>query len=179
MRRREREFETCDRIVVPSTVALQSFTEMGYGEKTEVVPIGVDADFFTPKGDAPPSPIFRVGYFGRAEPAKGLGYLLQAWKRLALPRAELVLVGEVKPQMKSLLKTYADPGLRLTGFLPQHEVAQRYRESSLFVLPSPNEGLAQVLLEATASGLPVVATDMTGATDCLENGRESSCPRAT
>jgi glycosyltransferase involved in cell wall biosynthesis len=172
MRRREREFETCDRIVVPSTVARQSFVEMGYGEKTEVVPIGVDADFFIPRHDAPPSPIFRVCYVGRLEPAKGLGYLLQAWNRLALPCAELVLVGEIKSQMKSLLKACANSSLRLTGSLPQHEVAQMYRESSLFVLPSPNEGLAQVLLEGMASGLPVVATDMTGALDCMENGKQ-------
>ena len=172
MRRREREFETCDRIVVPSEVARQSFAEMGYGDKTEVVPIGVDADFFIPNHDVSPSPVFRVCYVGRLELAKGLGYLLQAWKRLALPRAELVLVGEMKSQMKSVLKTYADSSLSLAGFLTPQEVAKRYRESSLFVLPSPNEGLAQVLLEAMASALPVVATDMTGAVDCMENGKE-------
>lgn len=136
MRRREREFQTCDRIVVPSAVARQSFTEMGYGDKTEVVPIGVNADFFTPKRDVPPSTVFRVCYVGRVELAKGLGYLLQAWKRLALPRAELVLVGEVKAQMKSLLNSYADSSLRLTGSLRPQEVAKCYRESSLFVLPS-------------------------------------------
>lgn len=109
---------------------------------------------------------------GRVELAKGLGYLLQAWRRLALPRAERVLVGEVKPQMKSLLGTYANSSVRVMGFLPRPDVAQCYRESSLFVLPSPNEGLAQVLLEAMASALPAVATDMSGAADCIENGKE-------
>jgi glycosyltransferase involved in cell wall biosynthesis len=169
--RMEREFETCDRIVVPSGVAQQSFGEHGYRKKTVVVPTGVDTEFFSP-GSETASPIFRVCYVGRVELAKGVGYLLQAWKRLALPGAELVLVGEVKSHMETILKDYADCGVRLTGALPPHEVARSYRESSLFVLPSPIEGLAQVLLEAMASGLAVVATDRTGANDCMTDGKE-------
>lgn len=172
LRRRDQEFKLCDRIIVPSTAASQSFAEMGYAEKTEVIPLGVDAEFFAPKHDVPPLSVFRVCFVGRVEPAKGIGYLLHAWKRLALPRAELVLVGEVKPEMQSFLKIYSDCNLRLTGVLSPEKVAQCYHDSNLFVLPSPNEGLAQVLLEAMASGLPAVATDMTGAVDCMENGKE-------
>jgi glycosyltransferase involved in cell wall biosynthesis len=51
-------------------------------------------------------------------------------------------------------------------------VGRCYREANLFVQPSPNEGLAQVLLEAMASGLPVVATDKAGALECVTNGKE-------
>ena len=172
LRRTEREFEECDRIVVPSGVARQSFAEFGYGKKTVVVPTGVDTEFFSPRPAAAEPPPFRVCYVGRVEFAKGVGYLLQAWKRLGLPRAELVLVGEVKPQMETMLRDYADCGIRLAGVLPPREVARCYRESSLFVLPSPFEGLAQVLLEAMASGLAVVATDRTGANDCMTGGKE-------
>jgi len=176
LRRRDREFNLCDRIVLPSSVARQSFMEMGYGEKTEFVPTGVDADFFSPKREIPKRepvepPLFRVCFVGRVEPAKGVGYLLEAWKRLALPRAELVLVGAAQAEMEPLLKTYANCNVRLTGFLSPQEVAQCYRESSLFVHPSPNEGLAQVLLEAMASGLPAVATNMTGASECMTHGK--------
>ena len=172
LRRMEQEFEACDRIVVPSGVAQESFAEYGYGKKTVVVPTGVDAEFFSPGPEAARPATFRVCYVGRLELTKGVGYLLQAWKRLGLSRAELVLVGEVKPQMESLLKEYGDCGIRLAGVLPPGEVAKCYRESSLFVLPSPIEGLAQVLLEAMASGLAVVATERTGAKDCMRDGKE-------
>jgi glycosyltransferase involved in cell wall biosynthesis len=171
MQRREQEFQNCDRIVVPSSVARQSFAEMGYGDKTVVVALGVDTNLFTPRHGDPP-PIFRVCYVGRSELAKGIGYLLQAWKRLALPNAELLLVGAVRSQMKSVLKTYADASVRMTGFLEPPEVAKHYRESSVFVLPSPNEGFGLVLLEAMASGLPAIGTEMTGAIDCIENGKD-------
>jgi glycosyltransferase involved in cell wall biosynthesis len=171
--RRDREFETCDRIVVPSTVARRSFAEMGYAHKTEVVALGVDAEFFRPKHeDRPSSTMFRACFVGRVEAAKGVGYLLQAWKRLALPHAELVLVGEVRPEMESWLKTYANCNVRRTGYLSPLELARCYQESSLLVLPSPNEGFGMVLLEAMASGLPTIGTDMTGAVDCMENGKE-------
>jgi len=104
--------------------------------------------------------------------AKGVGYLLQAWKKLALANAELVLVGAVKPEMNSLLRTHADSTVRLTGSVPAQEVARLYRESDLFVFPSVNEGFAQVLMEAMASGLAVVASDYSGATDCVSDGKE-------
>jgi glycosyltransferase involved in cell wall biosynthesis len=172
LRRRDQEFDLCDRIIVPSTPARQSFAEMGYAQKTDVVTLGVDADFFVPKPEGPPAPVFRVCYVGRVEAAKGIGYLLEAWKRLALPQAELVLVGEVKPEMKPFLKSYADCNLRLTGVLPPRELAQVYHESSVSVFPSPNEGFGMVLLEAMASGLPTIGTDMTGAVDCMENGKD-------
>jgi alpha-maltose-1-phosphate synthase len=171
MRRREQEFQFCDRIVVPSAVARQSFAEMGYGDKTEVVPIGVDSDFFVPKRSSSSS-VFRVCFVGRVELAKGVGDLLQAWKRLALPGSELLLVGAVRAHAKAILRTQADSSIRLTGFLPPQLVAQCYQESTLFVLASPNEGLAQVLLEAMACGLPVVASDMSGASECVTEGKE-------
>lgn len=172
LRRMDREFEECDWIVVPSAVARQSFAEYGLLEKTIVLPTGVDADFFSPASLNATQPMFRVCYVGRVELAKGIGYLLEAWKRLRLPNAELVLVGQINPDAKSLLKNGGSDGVRLTGFLSGREVAEWYRQSHLFVQPSPNEGLAQVLLEAMASGLPVVASDKTGAADCMVNGTE-------
>ena len=172
IRRMDRIFAACDRIVVSSEVARQSFVEMGYANKVEVIPTGVDHELFSPQQQTEEPPMFRVCYVGRVELVKGIGYLLQAWKRLALRHAELVLVGGVNPDMKSLLATYADSTVRLLGLLPQEEVAKCYRESSIFVMPSVNEGLAQVLLEAMASGLTAVATDLSGASECITSGKD-------
>jgi glycosyltransferase involved in cell wall biosynthesis len=172
IRRMEREYEICDRIVVPSTVARDSFAKFGHAAKTEVVFPGVDEQFFSPVSKPLHRTLFRVCFTGRVELAKGAGYLLQAWKRLALPDAELVLAGEIRPEVKSLLREYADSSVRTAGFLSANELLQHYRESDLFVFPSVNEGLAQVLLEAMASGLPVVASDLSGAGDCVTQGVE-------
>jgi glycosyltransferase involved in cell wall biosynthesis len=172
MRRQEREFQLCDHIVVPSSVARESFAEMGYGEKTVVVPGGVDTQFFFARSRLEQSPIFRACFVGRLEVPKGLGYLLQAWKSLALARAELLLVGAGNPEMEGYVKANGGPSVRMVGMLPPHEVATSYRESSVFVFPSVTEGLAQVLLEAMASGLPVIASERSGAGDCVAEGKE-------
>jgi len=172
IRRMEREFELCDRIVVPSRLSQRSFTENGLGQKVVVVTPGVDTDFFAPPPQPKERSLFRACFVGRVELAKGAGYLLQAWKRLALPNAELVLVGQVRPEMREMLRTHADSTVRTLGGVYGPALAERYRESDVFVFPSVNEGLAQVLLEAMSSGLPVVASDYSGADDLLTEGKD-------
>jgi glycosyltransferase involved in cell wall biosynthesis len=168
----KREYELCDRIAVPSSLSYRSFAEFGLANKVAVVLPGVDTEFFRPTRLEETRSVFRACFVGRVELAKGVGYLLQAWKRLALPNAELVIVGGVKPDINSLLRECAGPTVRMTGSIRPDALAKIYRESDLFVFPSVNEGLAQVILEAMASGLAVVGSDYSGADDCVTEGKE-------
>jgi glycosyltransferase involved in cell wall biosynthesis len=170
----DREFELADAILVPSQVARQSFERAGYAERTIVVNAGVDHHFFTPPSKAAPRDVFRVCYAGRVELPKGLPYLLRAWNKLGLANAELVLIGEVAPEMHRIIKQWALPNVRFLGLLPHSELAKWYRASHLFAFPSVNEGLARVLFEAMSSGLPVVATERSGAEDCITEGIEGN-----
>jgi glycosyltransferase involved in cell wall biosynthesis len=172
--RLEREYQRCDYIIVPSTIAGESLAAAGLREKTIVVNAGVDHQFFTPPAVVEPRAIFRVCYVGRVELAKGVPYLLQAWKQLDLADAELVLTGEIAPEMDAVIKKYALPNVRLTGILPASQIAEGYRVSHLFAFPSVNEGLARVLFEAMACGLPVVATEKSGAEDLIAQGVEGT-----
>jgi glycosyltransferase involved in cell wall biosynthesis len=172
IRRLEREYELCDAIVVPSTTARRSFEEFGLANKALLVWPGVDERFFSPASNPAPSPVFRVCFVGRIELSKGIAYLLKAWKTLALPQAELVLAGPVQPEMKPMLKAGAGCNVRVTGTLSPREVVDLYRTASVFVHPSPSEGLGMVLLEAMACGLPAIATDRSGAEDCVSNGKD-------
>jgi len=172
--RMEHEYEVCDKIIVPSTTAFKSFEQSGYPGKAIIIHAGVDHHFFTPRSATVSPKSFRVCYVGRVEIAKGIGYLLQAWKQLALADAELVLIGEVAPEMDSIIKQHAQPNVRFLGFLPPAEVAGWYRSSNLFVFPSVNEGLARVLFEAMASALPVIATETSGAEDCVTSGEDGT-----
>jgi glycosyltransferase involved in cell wall biosynthesis len=170
--RQEREFSVCDKIVVPSTVAKESFRAFPYFDKVEVVLPGIDHHFFSPAQRETHRTSFRVCYVGRIELAKGVSYLLQAWKRLNLKDAELVLAGDNRPEMAALLKEYVSPTVKLMSVQPSERVADLYRKSSVLVQPSVHEGLSMVLLEAMASGLPVVATTRTGAEDCVTSGSD-------
>lgn len=174
VRRMEREFELADAILVPSAAARTTFEKAGYAEQTIVVNAGVDHHFFSPPSKPVPRDIFRVCFAGRVELLKGLPYLLQAWKQLGLPTAELILLGEIAPEMHRLLKQWALPNVRVLGQVPQSELAKWYRASHLFVFPSVNEGLARVLFEAMACGLPMIATERSGADDCITQGVEGN-----
>jgi glycosyltransferase involved in cell wall biosynthesis len=172
MRRMEREFEMADAILVPSQLARRSFERAGYGERTIALNAGVDHHFFAPPSTAVSREVFRVCYAGRVELPKGLPYLLEAWNQLRLGQAELVLIGEVAPEMHRFIRRWALPNVRLLGFLPPSELAKWYCSSHLFVFPSVNEGLARVLLEAMSCGLPIVTTELSGAEDCITTGVE-------
>lgn len=170
IRRREQEFELSDRIIVPSRFVQSTFAAEGLAN-TEVVLPGIDEELFHPAESGGDKGTFRVCYTGRLELGKGVHYLLEAWEKLRLANAELVLMGDLRPEMKKSMSRYMDGRVRLTGFLPRERVAEELRQSSLFVFPSLHEGLAQSVLEAMASGIAVIATPNAGAEDCITNGQ--------
>lgn len=174
IRRMESEFKRADFVVVPSAIAARSFECAETAAKPLVVHAGIDANFFRPADGRRDDKTFRVVYAGRVELAKGVVYLLQAWKKLALHGAELVMVGEVAPEMGELIREFATGNVRFEGLLPAERLAEAYRTADVMAFPSVNEGLARVLLEAMASGLPVVATDCSGAEDCVTPGADGT-----
>lgn len=154
------EFDEADVIVVPADFTRATMVERGVPPaKIRVLPRGVDAVRLQPgPRDARP---FRALFVGQVCLRKGIRYLLEAWRRLGLSEAELVLVGSVHDEVRSLLASYRDlTGLRLVGFA--RDPAPHYAGASVFVLPTLDEGSAKVTSEAMAAGLPVVTTPEAG-----------------
>lgn len=167
--RKERELELADRIIVPSSQVKQSLLEAGLAaERIAVVPFGAPSDRFQPQPK--PDRTFRALFVGRVGPRKGVHYLLAAWQQLRLPEAELWLVGVNEFPPGWLAPDLA--GLRYIPSVPHATLPQYYRMASVFAFPSLLEGLALVLLEAMACGLPVIATAASGAADILDDGVE-------
>jgi glycosyltransferase involved in cell wall biosynthesis/peptidoglycan/xylan/chitin deacetylase (PgdA/CDA1 family) len=100
-------------------------------------------------------------YAGRLSPEKGLEELLEAHRAVA-GVCRLVLAGGSsysEPYMKELQKR-AGPGVIFTGFQTGRTLKELYANALGFVLPSHMEGLSVALLEAVASGLPVMTSDI-------------------
>ncbi len=167
--RQLREYDETDYICVPSQFTLKSHLEHGIPRTRLLhVPYGVDLTGFRAAGTrGRPFRIIAVGLSIR----KGTPYLLDAVARLRVPDVELWLAGDATPDLDPILSRSRTPYRRL-GKLSQAALAQAYRDASVFVLPSIEEGLALVILEAMASGLPVVVTPNTGAEDIITDGRE-------
>lgn len=170
IRRMEDEFAIADFVIVPSAIAARSFERAGFSGKALVVHAATDNGFFKPLESRRENAKFQVCYAGRVELAKGAVYLLKAWKLLGLKNAELVMVGDIAPEMSGLIQQYGSANVRFEGYLSSDKLVGVYRNSDLFAFPSVNEGLARVLLEAMATGLPVVATESSGAEDCVTAG---------
>lgn len=138
-------------------------------DRIHVIPYGVDLDSARPP-EHPPSGPFRVLFVGQFTQRKGIKYLLEAWKRLALPNAELVLAGRGGADTE-LLARYADI-YRFTGAVSREEIQTLYQTSDVLCMPSLAEGFGLVYLEAMAHGTPVIATPNTGAADLVSDGED-------
>ena len=160
------EYELATLIVVLSERAAHTFRVQGFPEeKLFYLPRGVDVERFTP-GERPPH--FRAVFSGALIERKGVHHLLEAWKRLALPNAELWLVGAVHPEMKPHLREFAIENVKVMGFAAEPE--KYLRQSTVHVFPSQCEGSAKVTYEAAACGLPQITTREAG--DVVEDGME-------
>ena len=107
--------------------------------------------------------VFRVLYIAHTNTLKGLHYLLDAWSSLKLKNSELILVGgfsypmpkELKKRYKKIIKK--DSSVKWIGFVK--DTVKYYNQANLFVLPSLTESNSRVVMEAMASGLPIITTE--------------------
>lgn len=156
------ERELADYLFAPSELVVRCLLDNGVpAEKILKIPYGVNPEQFVPIGERPDGK-FRVLFVGQIGLRKGVRYLLEAWRRLGLPDAELVLVGAADADGRRILRAYAGC-YTWAGQVPKYEVHRWFQRSDVFAFPSLSEGSALVTYEAMAAGLPVVTTASTGA----------------
>lgn len=150
------EYSLASRILLPSEFAAKTFIAQGVpAEKLAVVHRGVDLARFVPLADKPPRP-FIVASCGHLGERKGSYQLLKLWRELALPDAELWLVGHIPDNEKAALEALAGPTVRFWGF--RKDLPELLHKAHLHVLLSRNEGFAKVLIEAAACGVANLCT---------------------
>jgi len=144
----------CDYLFSNSAHVKRSL-ETNYSLPSEVVPTGVDTEFFTPNSDRPANSRPRVLFVGALRAFKGPQVVLDAAQQH--PQADFVLVGEgvMAQELHDRAKGLANVVMR--GSLGRTAVREEYRQADVFLFPSRWEGSPRVLLEAAASGLPVIA----------------------
>jgi alpha-maltose-1-phosphate synthase len=164
------EYASCDLIFVPSSFAMRTFADKGVPrDKLRLNPYGVDLAMFhrEPKRDS----TFRVLFVGTVSLQKGLPYLFEAMTGLGHPDAELVVIGALEAEMRPIMAKY-EGTYRYLGAVARSELHKHYSQASVLVLPSIQEGLALVQAQAMACGVPVIASENTGAADLFTDGVE-------
>jgi len=149
-----------DWVLAPSGFVRDTLVAEGVSpSKIVVLPYGADSARFHPstrRDDA----VFRILFVGGVSQRKGIKYLLEAFKQLRLPNAELVLVGGIVGSGEGL-KPYLGNFRHITH-VPHREVHVWFQNADIFVYPSLFEGSALAIYEALASGLPVITTPNAG-----------------
>ena len=151
------EYELADLLLVLSEKSEETFLFAGFPKsKLFRMSRGVDVERFRPGS---PPPVFRALFVGALIKRKGVHLLLEAWKKLSLPKAELWLAGHPHGELVPYLSGLPD-SVKILGF--SNRVEELYRQCSLFVFPSECEGSAKATYEAAASGLAQITTRESG-----------------
>jgi glycosyltransferase involved in cell wall biosynthesis len=169
LRRVADEVDYADMVVVGSHFAAESFAGIVNPDRLAIVPYGVDTTAFRPKADQHEARPLRVLFAGQLTQRKGIAYLLDAMQLLDPAAFELTVVGPIVGSGRGL-RRYESRFRHLDGLAPQ-EMWSIYQKADVLALPSLVEGSAVVVLEAMASGLPVIVTPNVGA-DAVTDGVE-------
>lgn len=150
--------------------------------KTEVVPVGVDLSPFELRPRRPPSgrPV-KLLTVARLDPLKGLRYGIEAVQllRQAGIEATYTIVGEgpQRSELEALVRSLGlEDAVHLTGGLTWESIPAIYADHDIFLLPGviqssgAREAQGRVLIEAQASGMPVVATEVGGIPEAVAPG---------
>lgn len=166
-RRREREWELADTIVVNSDFCRQTLVQQAVPpEKLCVVPL-----CYEPSDNGKEAQVenntapglkrkLRVLFLGQVILRKGIQYLVQAAKLLESEPVQFDIVGPIG--ISDAAVACAPRNTIFHGRVTRDQTAQWYRQSDVFVLPTLSDGFAITQLEAMSYGLPVVATPCCG-----------------
>jgi glycosyltransferase involved in cell wall biosynthesis len=168
LEQKRQEMALADLTLVPSRYVEATIREFYPHKEIALAPYGVDVEFWTPGPTNKPARPLRFIFVGHVSLRKGAPLLIEAWSKAELRDAELMLVGS---WMLSDSKRRSLPsGIKWFPPCSSQALRDRYRECHVFVFPSFAEGLALVLLEAMACGLPVIASESSGASDVMTTG---------
>lgn len=150
-------------------------------DKIDVIPFGVDTDFFRPIDVDKDENIFQILSVGYLIERKGFEYLIRAMphvlKKHGNARLKILGSGPLESKLKMFIKQLdLEEELKIIKNVSDEELLITYNSADLFVLPSivdsqgNTEGLGVVLLEAMACGIPVIGSDVGGIPDIIKDG---------
>lgn len=166
--RRRQERQLADAIMCASSFTKQSLIEVGVSpDKIFVEPYGVNQTVFSPSVNKFPE--FSVVWAGSYTQTKGIGYLLEALAREPVPGIQLVISGHAHG-IDALGAYEKRIRIHRLGFVNREELGRVMARCHAHVFPTLIEGFGRNIIEAMASGLPVITTTNCAGPDLIEDG---------
>ncbi len=164
-RHKDRELALATGVVVASRFTAESLERADCRAPIRVVPYGFPADDF-PARRGPPRGPFTVLAVGSHDLRKGTPYLLEAFRRAAIPDARLRFVGPMR-LAPGFLARYA--GLYdHVPHVPRALLGDEYSAADVVAFPTLGDGFGLVIVEAMCSGTPVITTPCGGGPECID-----------
>jgi len=173
-------YSQMDAVFVPSEATAHDLISKGLArDRIHLYPRGIDARRFAPawenRRQAKNLSLMQdlnFLYVGRVSKEKGVFLLVDAFARVsaALPEARLTLVGD-GPILEELRLKAARLPVHFTGCLHGDDLIAAYEQADIFVFPSTTDTFGNVVLEAQASGLPVIVSMYGGPRENILEGR--------
>jgi glycosyltransferase involved in cell wall biosynthesis len=176
----------CNLVLAPSQSVAETLLQRGVLSPVKVLPTGIDVNAFkNGKGDLfkkkyiIPGNAIVLGFVSRIAPEKNIKFLSTAIKEIMFEHKHVYfLVVGTGPSVQSLTSYFARQGLSdrliMTGILESQDLIDAYHAMDLFVFASQTETQGLVIIEALASGIPVIAVQGPAINDVIEdykNGR--------
>ncbi len=153
--------------VIANSEGLKNLALRTLDSPIEVIYNGVNTKEFTPKYDKIET--LKALCVSRLIKRKGIEYLIEAIEHL---NVELTIVGRgiQEYKLKQLCKKFSvEEKVNFALYVPHEEIKNYYKEADIFILPSLNEGMSNTMLEAMASGLPIITTDTGGIKELMNS----------
>ena len=170
-----RVYSSSSRVICGSERAREQVLEgMGRSCRTSVVYNGVDPELFSP-GDEPSSESLVILSVGNLLSTEGHELLVRSASSLAseFPALRWEFIGHVpeRSRLQNLAQRLkVDTRFRFLGCQPRQQIARAIRRCKVFALPSREEGLGNVYLEAMSTGKPVIGCRGTGIAEIIRHG---------
>lgn len=161
--------------VIANSLSLQeTCKQFSPKHNIEIISNGVDTELFYPAKNKDSNSEIQLLFISRLMPQKGIDTLIKACNVLhqrGITNYKLTIVGEghLKGLMFSLIEQYGiREKINYLGWKDLDELPDVYRKADVFILPSVMEGMPSVVLQAMASGLPIIASRVKGFEEVLE-----------
>ena len=155
------ELYLADVIVAPSSYSARSYKDTELTRKVRVNPLGAN---FTYVDRPQRNHGLKVLMVGNDFLRKGAHYLVEAFRRVSIPKAELWIRGDVPDAYRKRIR---DSRITIIPPLSPGRLRRLYRDADVFVQPSIDEGFGMTVFEALGFGLPLVVTENVGSGDLL------------
>lgn len=168
------EYDNADIILVPSNFVENTFLKYNI-RKSRVINFGSYLNNFYPiKNFNKIDNDFNILFVGQLSIRKGLHYLIEAFNKFKHPSKKLYIIGpetEDKFFFRNLINKSLENNIFYLGTKTHKEINVFLNKSNVFVLPSIEEGMATVTLQAISAGCPVIVSENTGALEIVKKNK--------